>query len=71
MTIRPERWLLRCPVDEAWLGPGVTECPDCGLSTKPLRVLASVAAGNLETAAAVNPELARAQVEAAAGLVPD
>jgi hypothetical protein len=65
------RWLLRCPVDQAWIAPDIAECPDCGLSTGPLRALALVAANHLETAAEVSPGLAFTQVESASHLVPE
>lgn len=71
VQLRPERWLLRCPVDDAVIAPGVEQCPDCDLSTKPLRALAFVAAGSLEMAAALDPVMAMRQVEAASAMVPE
>jgi hypothetical protein len=66
-----ERWLLRCPVDDAVIAHGIVHCPDCGLSTAPLRALAAMAAEGLGTAALVVPELAIGQVRAASALVPE
>lgn len=55
----------------AWIAPEIAECPDCGLSTEPLRALALMAANQLKTAATLQSDPASAMASSAADLVPE